>query len=75
MEETKIKLSIGYKKEVVRRISLVKKKRCYLEIFRFVVDHGIDYTINNNGVFFNLTAVDDATISKIDNIAKKYQKA
>jgi len=26
-------------------------------------------------VFFNLTAVDDATISKIDNIAKKYQKA
>ena len=75
MEEAKIKLSIGYKKEVVRRISLVKKKRCYLEIFRFVVDHGIDYTINTNGVFFNLTAVDDATISKIDNIAKKYQKA
>ena len=75
MEEPKIKLSIGYKKEVIRRISLVKKKRGYLEIVRFVVDHGIDYTLNTNGVFFNLTAVDDATISKIDNIAKKYQKA
>ena len=75
MEEAKIKLSIGYKKEVIRRISLVKKKRGYLEFFRFVVDHGIYYTINNNVVFFNLTAVDDATISKIDNIAKKYQKA
>jgi hypothetical protein len=75
MEEwSKSKLTIGYKKEVLRHINLVKKKRGYLEIFRLIVDHEIDYTLNNNGVFFNLTSVDDALIRKIYSIAKKYQK-
>ena len=52
MEEFKTKLTLSFKKDLIRRIGLIKKKKAHLEIFRVIVDNKIEYTLNGNGVFF-----------------------
>ena len=73
MDNAKQKLTLSFKKDLVRRIGLIKKKKTHLEIFRVVVDNNIPYTLNNNGIFFNLSAIDDGIISQIDIVVKKYK--
>ena len=73
MEEVKQKLTLSFKKDLIRRIGLIKKKKVYIEIFRVIVDNNIPYTLNGNGFFFNLSAIDDGIISQIDIVVKKYK--
>ena len=41
-----------YDKEVlIRRISAIKNKQCYLDILELIHSHGLDYTVNSNGVY------------------------
>ena len=73
MDNAKHKLTLSFKKDLIRRIGLIKKKKAHLEIFRVIVDNNITYTLNGNGVFFNLSAIDDGIISQIDLVVKKYK--
>ena len=73
MEEVKQKLTLSFKKDLIRRIGSIKKKKTHLEIFRVIVDNNIEYTLNGNGVFFNLSAIDDVIVSQIDLVVKKYK--
>ncbi|MFM7989135.1 MAG: hypothetical protein ACKPKO_58460, partial [Candidatus Fonsibacter sp.] len=38
---------------MVRRLAAVKQRKCYIAIFKLIVEHNDPYTVNNNGVFFN----------------------
>ena len=71
-DNTKLKLTTSFKKDLIRRIGLIKKKKVYIEIFRVIVDNNIPYTLNGNGVYFNLSVIDDGII-EIAQIVKKYQ--
>ena len=73
MDNAKQKLTLSFKKDLIRRIGLIKKKKVYIEIFRVIVDNNIPYTLNGNGIFFNLSAIDDGIISQIDIVVKKYK--
>ena len=73
MEEVKQKLTLSFKKDLVRRIGLIKKKKAHIEIFRVIADNNIEYTLNGNGIFFNLSAIDDGIIGQIDIVVKKYK--
>ena len=73
MDNAKQKLTLSFKKDLIRRIGLIKKKKAHLEIFRVIVDNNIEYTLNGNGIFFNLSAIDDGIISQIDIVVKKYK--
>ena len=73
MDEPKQKLTLSFKKDLIRRIGLIKNKKVYIEIFRVIVDNKIEYTLSGNGIFFNLSAIDDVIISQIDSIVKKYK--
>ena len=58
-----------YDKEVlIRRITAVKNKQCYLDILELIHSHGLNYTVNSNGVYFNLATVPDETINIIIDI-------
>ena len=58
-----------YDKEVLlRRITAVKNKQCYLDILELIHSHGLNYTVNSNGVYFNLATVPDETINIIIDI-------
>ena len=73
MDNAKQKLTLSFKKDLVRRIGLIKKKKAHLEIFRVIADNKFEHTLNGNGIFFNLSAIDDGIISQIDSIVKKYK--
>ena len=63
-----------YDKEVLlRRITAIKNKQCYLDILGLIHSHGLDYTVNNNGVFFNLAVIPDATIQIIIDIVAHFE--
>jgi hypothetical protein len=60
------------KKQLVKRISDIKNKKCYLKIFKLI--HGdIKYTKNDNGVFFNLTNLSDTILTNIDSVIQYYE--
>ena len=40
---------------MIRRLAAAKQRRCYIEIFKLIVEHKVPYTVNRNGVFFNLS--------------------
>ena len=73
MDNAKHKLTLSFKKDLIRRIGLIKKKKVYIEIFRVIVDNKIEYTLNGDGIFFNLSAIDDGIISQIDLVVNKYK--
>jgi len=65
----------NYDREMlVRRIKWVKDKRCHLQILELIHTDDLLYTINNNGVFFNLGVVPDESITKITDIVEKWER-
>ena len=61
-----------YKRVLIKRLGAIRRS-CYIDVFIFVLDRKIDYTVNNNGVFFNLSALPHELIRDIDTIIKKYE--
>ncbi|MFM7981838.1 MAG: hypothetical protein ACKPKO_21220 [Candidatus Fonsibacter sp.] len=44
---------------MVRRLTAVKQRRCYIQIFQLIVEHNVPYTVNDNGVFFNMSTLSE----------------
>ncbi len=44
-----------------------------MKIFKIIYTDNVDYSKNNNGVFFNLNQLNDESLSKIDNIISYYE--
>ena len=63
-----------YRKFMIRRIASARQKTCYIEMFKLIVDHKIDYTVNKNGVFFNLSPLPDEVVRQIDEILKRCEQ-
>ena len=63
-----------YRQFMVRRLAAVKQRRCYIEIFKLIVEHKVAYTVNMNGVFFNLSSLSDELAQQIDDIIKMYEQ-
>ena len=53
---------------LIRHINDIKNKKCYQDIFRLILNQNINYTRNNNGIFFNLALLNDELLNKIDFI-------
>ena len=58
------------RKFMIRRIASAKHNICYINIFKLVVYHNVDYTVNSNGVFFDLSPVPDEVVRQTDDILK-----
>ena len=63
-----------YRQFMVNRIAAVKQRKCYIEIFKLIVEHKVAYTGNINGVFFNLSSLSDELAQQIDDIIKMYEQ-
>ncbi len=62
------------KKLLVKRITDIKVKKCYIKIFKIIHGDNYQYIKNDNGVFFNLTNLSDEVLSKIEYIVQHYEK-
>ena len=58
---------------LIKRIEEIRSRACYKEIFALVVEHELDYTINNNGVFFDIGGWPEELIQHIDTILLKHE--
>ena len=61
------------KKKIVSRITDLKNKHCNTKIFKIIYEFNINYSKNDNGVFFNLNELNNETLSKIENIIDFYE--
>lgn len=56
-----------YRRKIVNKINNLKEKKDFITIFNIVqLDLGKDISINKNGIFFNINALSDYCIEKID---------
>ena len=62
-----------YKRQLSRRLTNVKIKQCDLDVYKYLVDNNIDYTVNKDGVFFNVTILSDNAILDINEILKQHE--
>jgi len=61
------------KKLLVKRIEDVNNKKCYIKIFKTIYNNEMNYSTNDNGIFFNLTSLPDNIIKKIDAVVRYYE--
>ena len=61
------KFTSSFRKKVALRISKLKDKKDFVNIFNIVENElGKDLSINRNGIFFNLNSLSDECIDKIN---------
>ena len=73
MEEPVEAIPMDEKEWLVRRIADVKDKGCYLKLLDLIHTDGLKYTVNQNGIFFNIGRMPDATFHKVSAILKTYE--
>lgn len=61
------------KKNLIKRISDVKNKKCYIKIFKIIHNNNNSYTKNDNGIFFNITNLSDDILNQIEHVIKYYE--
>ena len=67
------KFSHNDRKILIKRISDVKNKKCYIKIFKIIHNNNNSYTKNDNGIFFNITNLSDDILNQIEHIIKHYE--
>lgn len=55
------------RKDILHKITKLTKTE-HNEIFKILHDYNINFTQNNNGLFFNLSEIDNSVIEKIDHL-------
>ncbi|MFM7986244.1 MAG: hypothetical protein ACKPKO_43720, partial [Candidatus Fonsibacter sp.] len=51
-----------------------KQRRCYIQIFKLIVEHNVPYTVNMHSVFFNMSHLPDELMRQIDEIIKRCEE-
>ena len=69
-----IYMDTTYRQFMVKRLAAVKQRRCYIEILTLIVEHKVAYTVNMNGVLFNLSSLSDELAQQIEEIIKMYEQ-
>ena len=59
---------------LIQRLRNLENKKCYIKLFRMIIQHNIKYTKNQNGIFFNIDLVDNNTLTEMDKLITYYEK-
>jgi hypothetical protein len=57
--------SLVDKKVIMTRIQNLKSKKHYIHIYKIIKDNNVNYSQNINGIFINLTNIEDPILDKI----------
>ena len=63
-----------YRQFMARRLARIKQRRCYIAIFKLIVEHNVPFTVNMNGIFFNMSHLPDELVRHIDEIIKRCEE-
>ena len=59
------KYTLVEKRQIMTRIQNLKNKRHYMEIYKIIKENNVAHSQNINGVFINLTNIEDSILDKI----------
>jgi hypothetical protein len=62
-----IKMEIYRKKNIVKMIDGINVKKILIQIFKIILEEKINYTRNQNGIFFDLNQISDEKLIKLEN--------
>jgi hypothetical protein len=57
--------SLSDKKVIMTRIQNLKSKKHYVNIYKIIKENNVSYSQNINGIFINLTNIEDPILDKI----------
>ena len=57
--------SLQDKKVIMTRIQNLKNKKHYIQIYTIIKENNVIYSQNINGIFINLTNIEDSILDKI----------
>jgi hypothetical protein len=60
-------MEIYRKKNIVKMIEGIHIKKILIQIFKIILEEKINYTRNQNGIFFNLNQIEDEKLIKLEN--------
>lgn len=62
------------KKNIVERINNLNSRRCNLKIFKIIYNDKINYSKNDNGIFFNINNLNNDQLNEINDILCYYER-
>ena len=63
--EASSKYTLSDKKQIMVKIQNLKNKRHYMDIYKIIKENNVTYSQNINGIFINLTNIEDNILDKI----------
>ena len=66
-------LSYDYKKKIINRIQNIKNKKNYISLFKLILKLKIPYSVNNNGIFFNINQIQSNNLNKIIQLIDSFE--
>ena len=66
-------MDINDKLKLAYRIKEINKVELHKSIFKLLLMNSMNYTQNNNGIYFNISKLNDVTLYEIDSIVKEYE--
>jgi hypothetical protein len=60
-------MEIYRKKNIVKMIEGIHIKKILIQIFKIILEEKINYTRNQNGIFFDLNQISDEKLIKLEN--------
>ena len=58
---------------LIQRLRNIKNKKCYIKIFKLILDNNIEFSKNSNGIFFNTIDISDDIMCEIDGVVSYYE--
>jgi|TARA_Y200000002_G_C22685161_1_gene665683 hypothetical protein len=66
-------LSYENKKKIINKIQNIKNKKNYINLFKLIIKLNISYSLNKNGIFFNLNKIDNKDLNKIIDLIDSFE--
>ena len=64
--------SMQEKRALATRIENTRNRKVYMKIFKVLITHNMPFTSNDNGVFFDVTQLEDGILNKIEGIVDAF---
>ena len=68
-----VKYNTQYRKIIRDRLKELNNYDLFVEVYKLILNHNVIYSVNNNGIFFELNALDDDIIECIMNLITNYE--
>ena len=68
-----VKYNTQFRKNIRDKLKEINNYDLFVEVYKLILNHNVIYSVNNNGIFFELNKLDDDIIECIMNLITNYE--